>query len=218
MSKILRGLALCVVMTAASATHASVVISFEALASGTVVSHQYQAQGVLFDGSLIVSSGSTSTNPVTGDNSVYFAHPTDLTDQSAQVEICFVLPGTSTPAVTDLVQWTPTDASNVNTTFIMEAYDAQGQFITSASRGVTSTGLYTPQEDPPVSISAPAIAKVIFRGNTTPGANFVIEGDDLMFNTPTPEPTSLALAALGGLVLLRRRRRTRTRGGPAGCA
>lgn len=194
-------------LAVAGATNAA-FIDFDDQPSGTIITDQYQSLGVIFSNHLVVVGPSPTTNAVSAPNSVAFYNPANLMSNYT-VRADFVLPGTSTTAVTDFVAFTPTDASNQGTQFILSAYNSGGVFITSASRLVDSSGTYNPAVDTEVSVSAPGIAYVEMTVFHTFG-NRVIEGDDFRFNEPVPAPATLP-AVLGSLLLAGARRRTAQR-------
>lgn len=179
------------------------LIHFDDLPSGTVVTDQYQSQGVVFSGFFQAVGPGPFTNAVSDPNSVAFYNPTDPT-QVSTVTAWFFVPGTGDAGTTDFVSFTPTDASDFSTIFEMRAYNLGNQLIGTASRGVASTGVYSPGEDPPVSISVPGIARVEMSGSVRPGANFVIEGDNFEFSVPGQG--SAWLLGLAGISAVRRKR------------
>ncbi|HYT93968.1 MAG TPA: hypothetical protein VEL76_34935, partial [Gemmataceae bacterium] len=81
------------------------LITFEEVATGTLLTDQYRAQGVLFNrtgGNLQVTSANPSQFvPVSGTR--VYADPTSNPAQTGQVELTFVVTGTDTPASTDFV-------------------------------------------------------------------------------------------------------------------
>ncbi len=196
-----------VVALSAASAEARNLTGFDDLANGTQVTDQYRGIGVVFSGPLFVAGPGAFTNAISPTNSVYFFNTEDV-HAPASVEARFVIPGTFTPAVTDFVCFTPTDASQFNTLYTMTAYDVNDNVIGINQTIVESTGVYNPGEDPPVFISVPGIARVVLHGSVSEG-NMVIEGDDFVFDPPTPAPGS-GLALLSGLGLASSRRRRST--------
>lgn len=188
----------------APATNAA-LIDFDDVPGGTMVTDQYLPEGVVFSGFLRVGGPGPFTNAVSAPNSVAFYNPNNLT-QTVTLTAWFFVPGTGVAGTTDFVSFTPTDASDFSTVFVMRVYNSANQLIGTATRGVTSTGVYNPSEDPPVSISAAGIARVEMTGSVRPGANFVIEGDNFEFSTPVPGQGAVSLFAIGGAAALRRKR------------
>lgn len=177
----------------------AVTIGFDDLAHLDTVTTQYQPFGVIFTGHLLVLGPGPTTNPVSPPNSVAFFDPTSQT-LDYTLRASFVVPGTNTPATTDFVAFTPTDASSGNTLFVLRAFDANGSLLGSTSQLVTSTGTYDPGTDVELSVSAPGISYIEMSVSVSAG-NRVIEGDDFRFNQPVPEPAVLALLGIGAVAV-----------------
>lgn len=167
----------------------------------------YQSDGALFSREIPISDVEEIT-PVffdtyfDGVGSNYNAltlSPNELTPGSGtEIGVTFVVPGTSTPGITDFVQ---VDVFNrfLGVMGTLEAYDWEGNLIDSVSQVRPSDrhGLYT--------ISAEGIHSILLVDNQENGVYW----DNLTFNTPTevPEPSTWLLlgASLVGLGLARRR-------------
>jgi hypothetical protein len=164
------------------------------LAGAVKLGDQYRSMGVVFSGDgYTTSNGDCSSLP----NSLTVFHPGNTWNNPASVFAEFIDPITRRKSTTSYVQYTPTDASQDNTTFKMVAYDAWGRQIGSVQRNVRSTGRYDPAEDPPVSLSMAGIAKIEITGVLPSPANFPVEGDDLIFSRPAlafgPQPQAVCL-------------------------
>lgn len=182
---------------------AVVVVDFDSLPDATAINSQYQPLGVVFSGHFVVSGPGPSTNPVSGPNSaVYFDPVSQLNPYS--ITATFVVPNTNTPAPTNFVAFTPTDASQQNSLFTLSAYDSLNQLITSVSRFVDSAGVYDPNVDTEMSISAPGIAYATMSVSSI--NNNVIEGDNFRFEQPVPGPGSAVVLGLAAMGTSRRRR------------
>lgn len=182
---------------AASAVKAETIITFDALASGTKVTDQFQSQGVLFssnktDGPLISESAAAASAP-------NILISTAETVQSI-VTIKFVLPGTTTAGATDFVSFVVTDSqSGTGELFSAAAYDISGVLLQ------TFTG--ASNDEPLLSFNVMGIHRVEFSESGD------LEGiDDLTFETPragaVPEPATMLLLGTGlaGVVTKVRRR------------
>jgi hypothetical protein len=173
-----------------SVASADTTIGFDNLAGLAVVSDQYRAQGVVFEGNWQVQSPSPFTNPVSGPNSVAFFDPLSQQNNYA-VAAHFVVPGTSIPATTHTVSFTPTDANLNDTLLTIRGYNSAGFEIANATRFVDGLGVYDPGVDAPLTVTAPvgqAIAMVELSVARSDGGGRVIEGDDFHFGTLVVPP------------------------------
>ena len=181
----------------------SAVINFDDLADGDEVTNQYQNQGVVFSGGLRVIGPSAFTNPVSAPNSAFYSSLTGVTAE-------FFDPVSGVIATTDYVAFTPTDASSNNTRFQLIAFDIAGNQIGLAQTNVESTGVYSPVEDPKISLSIAGIHSVLLTGFLTQAGNYGIEGDNFEFNTlsavPVPAGVWLFVSGAAGLLGFARRR------------
>src|SRR5690606_34979974 len=130
-------------------------VTFEEFPAGTVLSDQYRDRGLMIN---VLSGGVQITNsfplafvPVTPDR--VFADPGESPAEPGVVEFRFVLPGTDTPAVTDVFSYYIIDAEETGST--VTAYDLEDNvlFTNSYHGGGASREQVTIEE--------PAIARVV---------------------------------------------------------
>ncbi len=164
----------------------------------------YRPLGLVFDGLIPIANlpldepafydevfvGTDGTDP--NILSLSMARGGDL-----DIEGSFVVPGTSTPAVTDFVQILVFD-SNVDTSLgTLEAFDAGGELLESVEMTTSSSQHAT------YTISTPGIARFRLLQDLDGGGY-----DNLVFNAPVqvPEPSTAVLVgwALLGLAACRR--------------
>ena len=112
----------------------------------------------------------------------------------------FVLPGTTVAAVTDFVSFTIGDSGGDLDVFQIRAYALDGSLISVQDLSGTSRFAAS------ISVAGIHRVEIDFTGD------YGYSMDDLEFNTPTgeapvPEPSTMALLGLGGLVMYLRRRR-----------
>jgi hypothetical protein len=151
------------------------LVTFEEVPVGTVLSNQFASQGVLFR----TLGGQPQVTDTTPDRLVpvsprqVFADPSTNPTATTRFELQFVVPGTSTPAVTEFVSFFVLDAEQIGAT--VTAFDSTGSVLfTNAYHGGGAS-----QEA--VSIAAPRIARVLItlgQGADTAGL------DNLSFTTP----------------------------------
>ncbi len=199
---------LLAMLVAASAK--AVTIDFDDVATAgftQVAADHYRPQGIVFDGLIPVQNLALGA-PTFHDDVFVPAGGTTPNTMSLSlplggdldIEGTFVLPGTSTPGVTDLVQVLVFDTEVGTSLGTLEAYDSFGGLLQSVSMTtpVSQHAVYT--------ISMPGIAGIRFVQDSD-GGSF----DNLVFNTPVPEPSTAFLLAFGQLSLAAARRRSRHR-------
>jgi hypothetical protein len=207
-----RAMALLALMssTAGTAIAAPTVITFDELATNTVVTNQYASQGVLISSSLgdvtIFSSCCANTAPNSLNGAGF-----------REVIVDFVNPADgATPAVTDFFQMTLGDVDITGNG--MTAYDIDGNQIAQILSSCVAD-FACPGSDlfETLSLSVPGMARIVIAAGGQFGTynNGVPVGeatvDTFVFNAPgggtVPEPTSLALLgiALVAGTLARRR-------------
>jgi hypothetical protein len=151
------------------------LVTFEEVPVGTVLSNQFAGQGVLFR----TLGGQPQVTDTTPDRLVpvsprqVFADPNPNPATTTEVELRFVVPGTSTPAVTEFVGFFVLDTEQIGAT--VTAFDTAGDVLFTN----TYHGGGASQEA--VSIAAPRIARVLLtlgQGADTAGL------DNLSFTTP----------------------------------
>lgn len=182
--------------------------------TGFAVADRYSAQGIVFSRNIpienvsvvepafystFVAAGGTPTNAV----ALTLASPVGF----LSIDSTFVVPGTSTAAVTDLVRIQVFDTEVGSTLGTLLAYNAGNQLIAAA------TAITPASENGILQVSAPGIARVEFSSDAD-GADF----DNLFFDPPVagavPEPVTPALLGVGivcTLTLLRFRRHMRSK-------
>src|SRR5262249_15575427 len=151
------------------------LITFEEVAEGTILGNQFANEGVLFktlSGELQVTSASpTRFVPVSPIH--VFADPQANPAAPGEFELQFVVPGTTTPAVTEFVSFFILDAETIGAS--VTAFDTRGAVLFSN----TYHGGGASQEL--VTIARPGIARV--RINLGQGVD-TSAIDNLSFTTP----------------------------------
>ena len=184
--------------------------------NGTVISDQYLSLGVLFSGNFYTTNGDFISSP----NSVVFYDPDNKFNNPYILNVEFFDPTSGIRSTTDYVEFTATDASHFDTQFQIIGYDAQDNQIGLVQTAVESTGVYDPTEDPAIFLAINGISRVELTGFLTSNGNFVIEGDNFVFNTPNAVPLPATVWLLGSgiacLVGTRIRRKKNRHGNKAG--
>jgi hypothetical protein len=106
----------------------------------------------------------------------------------------------SAPLTTDFVSIRGDNYTTSGYPVYLNAYDLNGNFIVSDTKvDIGNVGVALE-----LTVLAPGIHSVQFFG--TDGGWGSVAFDDLIFNTPVPEPATIALLGFGALSLLRRKR------------
>jgi hypothetical protein len=187
-------------------------IAFENLPVGSSVTDQYRALGVIFGGPMRVwGPPATVRCPVSGLHSVVITDPTSPTSDCT-IRADFVVPGTTRPAVTAEVGFTPTNAAYWDTLFTLRAYDHAGTLLAQSVRNVDAQGWYNPANDTEVVVRAPNIAYVTMTVRSSAGTRSV-EGDNFRFVDPVERavPGPGAGLIVAGMLGAAARRRARPR-------
>jgi len=178
--------------------------------ANTVLTDDFAADGIIF-GKAGTSAGVAVTNHPSGvafgSNAIAGLNAAgDLVFAlSADIFFNFVLPGTTTPAVTDSVSFTIGDIGGDLDIFDVRAFDLNNQLL--FSQNVSDNSFF------PVTINAAGINRVEVDFDNTSSAGYGL--DNLSFNTPVPivvsvpEPNSLlglfAIGTLGAASTLKRK-------------
>jgi hypothetical protein len=137
-----------------------------------------------------------------GTNGIGGANSSNFLDYTQDLDIFLVVPGTTTPAVTDMIS-IQGDLIPIPGNVISTAYDINGNLIASGTQPDSAGGVY--------SLTAPGIHE--FRLHSESGT---VAYDNLSFDTPAapsgsastaPEPSTLAFIGLGIAVMGTRRLR-----------
>lgn len=122
-------------------------------------------------------------------------------NQSSPIMVSFFDNGnTSAPLTTDFVSIRGDNRTTSGLPVWLNAFDVYGTLIGSdTADDIGNVGVALE-----LTISIPGIHYVQFFG--TDGEGGTVAFDDLRFNTPVPEPATVALLGLGSLVLLKKRR------------
>jgi hypothetical protein len=168
------------------------VINFEGLASGTVVTNQYAAQGVTFSGAQILTAGvslNSSFPPQSGSNVVFDFSNGIITVTSAN-------------------GWSSAGGYITgNTAITLDAFDSSNNLLGSVSTPGANYIGNNNNLSPNIflNLSFANIAYVEFHDH---GNSFTL--DDFTFTSATPEPASLTMLGIGlfgmGGYALRRRK------------
>ncbi len=160
------------------------LITFEEVPAGTVLTNQYQSEGIQFatvSGDLQVMEG-RPTDFVPVSASRVFADPATSGGDPSIVDLTFTIPGTSTPATTSFFSVFIIDAETSGAT--ITAYDTQGEIL--GTQTVNAGG----RTQELVQFNFPRIAKVRITLGDAADRSAI---DNLRFRTPT--------ALLGDLVV-----------------
>lgn len=127
----------------------------------------------------------------------------DLTPGQAAVLLSFVLPGTETPGVTDLVAISldALGASDPRDDLVELFALGEGNEILAVDRAFD-----TEVTELRIQRSVPDIARAVILFAPAPGSTDYEGYDNLEFGEPVPDPATLSLLAIGGMAVLRRRR------------
>jgi hypothetical protein len=157
----------------------------------TVLTNNFNALGVVFGLSGVsagaVVSNASATAPSSGTQTAggLAANGTITPTLDDDLYFSFVLPGTSTPAVTNSISFTIGDSGGDFDTFIIHSFNLANAEINT--QNVSGAARF------PVTINTPGVNRVRIEFTSDP---FGYTMDDLSFTTPTPEPAS-ALALCG---------------------
>lgn len=169
------------------------------------LTNQFENLGVIFSTAspgapyaVLIDLG--SGHAVSGTNGVGSAAATNVVDYRQDLDIFLVVPGTTTPAVTDAISIQGDEVPSGGQVYFT-AYDVNGIQVASGQQTDTAGGTY--------SLSAPGIHE--FRLHS---ANGDVAYDNLTFDVPTapvvsgaPEPAAWGLVGAGLTVLLALRRK-----------
>jgi hypothetical protein len=155
------------------------------------LTNQYENLGVLFSTAggapyaALINLAGQAPSGVNGVGSVNAAGDVDYT---LDIDIFLVVPGTTTPAVTDLIS-IQGDEIPIPGDVVFSAYDVDGNLIASGTQPDTAGGTYA--------LSAAGIHE--FRLHSTSGT---VAYDNLTFDTPAllssaPEPGTVGFLTLG---------------------
>jgi len=155
------------------------------------LTNQYENLGVLFStagGAPYAALINLTGQAPSGVNGVGSVNAAGDVDYTLDLDIFLVVPGTTMPAVTDLIS-IQGDEDPIPGNVVFSAYDVNGNLVTSGIQPDTAGGLY--------SLSAPGIHE--FRLHSTSGT---VAYDNLSFDTPssissTPEPVTIGFIGLG---------------------
>ncbi len=157
-------------------------ITFEEVPIGTAVTDQFSDKGILFEtsgGLEVTNAFPTDFVPVSPSN--VFGASTPNPAETGKVSFTFVVPGTTTPASTDLFSFYALDAEAIGVT--ATAYDQTGAILFSDT---FNAGGATQEL---VTIATPGIARVDLSLGSTTDTSAI---DNVTFNTPIPLLADLA--------------------------
>jgi len=177
------------------------------------VTNQFESLGIILGTvggapyAVLIDLG--SGHAVSGTNGIGPANASGDLDYTLNLDIFLVVPGTTTPAVTDSISIRG-DEISIPGNVIFNAYDLNGNLIASGTAPDTPGGTYA--------LSAAGIHE--FQIYSESGT---VAYDDLAFDTPglqstgtAPEPATYGLIGLGlGAMILARRRKHFARQGAA---
>ncbi len=216
------GLKIAFLMGSAALVRAGSLITFEAPLPGGLTPNGSFIQGSAVDAAAEVTNqfeslgiilGTVGGAPyavlidlglghaVSGTNGIGPANASGDLDYTLNLDIFLVVPGTTTPAVTDSISIRG-DEISIPGNVIFDAYDLDGNLIASGTAPDTPGGTYA--------LSAPGIHE--FQIHSESGT---VAYDDLAFDTPglqdtgtAPEPATYGLigSGLAAMVFARRRR------------
>jgi hypothetical protein len=219
-------LAVAVVWAAGLASAGPTVINFDSPPAGLTansffqgapvdptaeITNQFENLGILLSTAspgapyaVLISLG--VGHAVSGANGIGSANSSNQVDYTKDIDIFLVVPGVTTPAVTDMIS-IQGDEIPSGGLVIFSAYDVNGNLLTSGSQVDTAGGTY--------SLSAAGIHE--FRLHSVNGD---VAYDNLTFDVPTspgssgvPEPSTVLLVGSGAALLAAGRRRASVRHG-----
>lgn len=166
------------------------------------LTNQYENLGVLFStagGAPYAALINLTGQAPSGVNGVGSVNAAGDVDYTLDLDIFLVVPGTTTPAVTDTIS-IQGDEEPIPGNVVFSAYDVDGNLVASGIQPDTAGGLY--------SLTAPGIHE--FRLHSTSGT---VAYDNLSFDTPTatssaPEPGTIGFIALGIVLVVGARLRS----------
>jgi hypothetical protein len=167
------------------------------------LTNQYENLGVLFStagGAPYAALINLTGQAPSGVNGVGAVNSAGDVDYTQDLDIFLVVPGTTTPAVTDSIS-IQGDEDPIPGNVVFSVYDVNGNLITSGVQPDTAGGLYQ--------LSAAGIHE--FRLHSTSGT---VAYDNLMFDVPAalstsaPEPGTSGLLVLGIAAIVAARLRT----------
>jgi hypothetical protein len=160
------------------------------VAPSSQLTNQYENLGVLFStagGAPYAALINLTGQAPSGVNGVGSVNAAGNVDYTLDIDIFLVVPGTTTPAVTDFIS-IQGDEDPIPGNVVFSAYDVNGILVASGIQPDTAGGLY--------SLSAPRIHE--FRLHSTSGT---VAYDNLSFDTPAassvPEPGTIGFMVLG---------------------
>jgi len=175
---------------------AGTVLNFDDLPVGSTVDSNYRSKGALFSMGCVVHAYG---EPGFGTNIGSPPHCLAVFEQPLRID--FVVPGTDIPGTTDNVSVWMSDNSVGSLLGVLYAYDADGLLIDHTETSTPGT------REQVLHVEGEGIAYVLIRAD--------IDGsilDSIDISVPVPEPGTLSLLAIGGLVVVGTRSPPRLQG------